>query len=118
VLHADGRADVVSSAASDIGTGTYTVMAQIAAAAWACRWRRGFQLGDSTPAGGADRRRLLARGHRGLGGGWGVREAARKLLELARALPHRRGQARFEEVEFAEQRCACGVARRHRAHAC
>lgn len=32
VLHADGRL-VVSSAASDIGTGTYTVMAMIAAEA-------------------------------------------------------------------------------------
>jgi xanthine dehydrogenase YagR molybdenum-binding subunit len=38
VLHADGRL-VVSSAASDIGTGTYTVMSMIAAEPWACRWK-------------------------------------------------------------------------------
>ena len=29
-----------SAAATDIGTGTYTVMTQIAAATWACRWSR------------------------------------------------------------------------------
>jgi xanthine dehydrogenase YagR molybdenum-binding subunit len=39
VLHADGRL-VVSSAATDIGTGTYTVMAIIAAEQSACRWKR------------------------------------------------------------------------------
>ena len=48
VLHADGRL-VVSSAASDIGTGTYTVMAQIAAASMGLPLERvTFQLGDST----------------------------------------------------------------------
>jgi xanthine dehydrogenase YagR molybdenum-binding subunit len=48
VLHADGRL-VVSSAASDIGTGTYTVMAMIAAEALGLPLERvTFQLGDST----------------------------------------------------------------------
>jgi xanthine dehydrogenase YagR molybdenum-binding subunit len=48
VLHADGRL-VVSSAASDIGTGTYTVMSQIAAAALGLPLEHvSFQLGDST----------------------------------------------------------------------
>jgi xanthine dehydrogenase YagR molybdenum-binding subunit len=48
VLHADGRL-VVSSAASDIGTGTYTVMAMIAAEAMGLPMEKvTFQLGDST----------------------------------------------------------------------
>jgi len=48
VLHADGRL-VVSSAATDIGTGTYTVMAMIAAAAMGLALEDvTFQLGDST----------------------------------------------------------------------
>jgi xanthine dehydrogenase YagR molybdenum-binding subunit len=48
VFHADGRL-VVSSAATDIGTGTYTVMGMIAAAAMGLPLERvSFQLGDST----------------------------------------------------------------------
>ncbi|MET0290217.1 MAG: xanthine dehydrogenase family protein molybdopterin-binding subunit [Pseudoxanthomonas sp.] len=48
VLHDDGRL-VVSSAATDIGTGTYTVMAQIAAEALGLPLEQVcFQLGDST----------------------------------------------------------------------
>jgi len=48
VLHADGRL-VVSSAATDIGTGTYTVMAMIAAEALGLPLEDvTFQLGDST----------------------------------------------------------------------
>ncbi|SFD70558.1 xanthine dehydrogenase family protein molybdopterin-binding subunit [Massilia yuzhufengensis] len=48
VLHADGRL-VVSSAASDIGTGTYTVMSMIAAEAMGLPMEQvTFQLGDST----------------------------------------------------------------------
>ena len=47
-LHADGRL-IVSSAATDIGTGTYTVMTQIAAAAMGLPVENvTFQLGDST----------------------------------------------------------------------
>ena len=47
-LHADGRL-VVSSAASDIGTGTYTVMSMIAAEALGLPLEQvSFQLGDST----------------------------------------------------------------------
>jgi xanthine dehydrogenase YagR molybdenum-binding subunit len=47
-LHSDGKL-VVSSAATDIGTGTYTVMAQIAAAALGLPVENvTFQLGDST----------------------------------------------------------------------
>jgi xanthine dehydrogenase YagR molybdenum-binding subunit len=48
VLHADGRL-VVSSAATDIGTGTYTVMAIIAAEQLGLPMEKvTFQLGDST----------------------------------------------------------------------
>jgi xanthine dehydrogenase YagR molybdenum-binding subunit len=48
VLHADGRL-VVSSAATDIGTGTYTVMAMIAAEQLGLPMEQvTFQLGDST----------------------------------------------------------------------
>lgn len=48
VLNADGTL-VVESAASDIGTGTYTVMTQIAAAAFGLPLERvTFRLGDST----------------------------------------------------------------------
>jgi xanthine dehydrogenase YagR molybdenum-binding subunit len=48
VMHADGTL-VVSSAATDIGTGTYTVMATIAAEAMGLPLERvTFQLGDST----------------------------------------------------------------------
>ena len=48
VLHADGRL-VVSSAATDIGTGTYTVMSMIAAEQLGLPMERvTFQLGDST----------------------------------------------------------------------
>jgi len=48
VLHADGRLEV-SSAATDIGTGTYTVMSQIAAAAMGLPLEKvTFRLGDST----------------------------------------------------------------------
>ena len=48
VMHADGRL-VVSSAATDIGTGTYTVMAMIAAESMGLPLERvTFQLGDST----------------------------------------------------------------------
>ena len=48
VLHADGSL-VVSSAATDIGTGTYTAMAMIAAASMGLPLERvTFQLGDST----------------------------------------------------------------------
>lgn len=48
VMHADGGL-VVSSAATDIGTGTYTVMATIAAEAMGLPLERvTFQLGDST----------------------------------------------------------------------
>jgi xanthine dehydrogenase YagR molybdenum-binding subunit len=48
VLHADGRL-VVSSAATDIGTGTYTVMAMIAAERLGLPLEQvTFQLGDST----------------------------------------------------------------------
>ncbi|SHH19503.1 xanthine dehydrogenase family protein molybdopterin-binding subunit [Massilia sp. CF038] len=48
VLHADGSL-VVSSAASDIGTGTYTAMAMIASAALGLPLEQvRFQLGDST----------------------------------------------------------------------
>jgi xanthine dehydrogenase YagR molybdenum-binding subunit len=55
-------------------------------------------------AGGAHRRRLLARDHRGFGGSGACEKLQRKLFRMARALPHSPvAKARFEEVEFAEQ---------------
>jgi len=48
VLHADGRLEL-ASAASDIGTGTYTVMSQIGAASMGLPMEQvSFRLGDST----------------------------------------------------------------------
>jgi len=105
VLHADGRL-VVSSAASDIGTGTYTVMSMIAAEAMGLPLERvTFQLGDSTlplaPVEGGSSHVATV--------GSGVAGACDKLkttlLKMAQAMPDSifKG-ARLREVEFAEGR--------------
>ena len=76
VLHRDGRLEV-ASATTDIGTGTYTVMTQIAAEALGLPLEDvTFKLGDSTLP-GAGRRRLVDRGHGRLGGARSVRRSAR-----------------------------------------
>jgi xanthine dehydrogenase YagR molybdenum-binding subunit len=104
VLHADGRL-VVSSAATDIGTGTYTVMGMIAAAAMGLPLEDvSFQLGDSTlPVapieGGSSHVTTVGSAVQGA-----CEKLQRKLFRMARALPHSPvAKARFEEVEFAEQ---------------
>jgi xanthine dehydrogenase YagR molybdenum-binding subunit len=104
VFHADGRL-VVSSAATDIGTGTYTVMGMIAAAAMGLPLERvTFQLGDSTlPVapieGGSSHVTTVGSAVQGA-----CEKLQRKLFRMARALPHSPvAKARFEEVEFADQ---------------
>lgn len=103
VLHADGRL-VVSSAASDIGTGTYTVMAQIAADALGLRLEDVvFRLGDSTlPVapieGGSSHVTTVGSAVEGACG-----KLQRKLFALARALPGSPfAHARLADVQFAE----------------
>ena len=105
VLHADGRL-VVSSAASDIGTGTYTVMSMIAAESLGLPMEQvTFQLGDSTlplaPVEGGSSHVATV--------GSGVAGACDKLkttlLKMAQAMPDSifKG-ARLREVEFADGR--------------
>jgi xanthine dehydrogenase YagR molybdenum-binding subunit len=103
VLHGDGRL-VVSSAASDIGTGTYTVMAMIAAEAMGLPLERvTFQLGDSTlpfapVEGGSSHVTTIGSGIVGA-----CDKLKRHLLSLAWALPGAPvGKARLDDVEFAD----------------
>ena len=66
-LTANGHAEV-SCATSDIGTGTYTIMAQVAADMLGLPLDNiTIKLGDSTLAAIAGRRRIV---DRGLGGEW------------------------------------------------
>lgn len=101
VLHADGRL-VVSSAASDIGTGTYTVMAQIAAAALGLPMENVvFRLGDSTlPVapieGGSSHVTTVGSAVEGV-----CDKLRKRLFKMARGLPGSPFQkAKFEEVSF------------------
>ncbi|KER80015.1 aldehyde oxidase [Xanthomonas arboricola pv. celebensis] len=103
VLHADGRL-VVSSAASDIGTGTYTVMAMIAAEALGLPLEQvTFQLGDSTlPVapieGGSSHVTTVGSAVDGV-----CAKLRARLLRLAQALPNSRfGKAKLDEVVFAD----------------
>lgn len=101
VLHADGRL-VVGSAASDIGTGTYTVMAQIAAAAMGLPMENvTFCLGDSTlPVapieGGSSHVTTVGSAVEGV-----CEKLQKRLFKLARAMPDSPfADARFEDVCF------------------
>jgi len=103
VLHADGRL-VVSSAATDIGTGTYTVMCQIAAAAMGLPLEHvTFQLGDSTlPVapieGGSSHVTTVGSAVDGV-----CEKLQKRLLKMARALSDSPfAKARFTDVEFVE----------------
>lgn len=105
VLHADGRL-VVSSAASDIGTGTYTVMAQIAAAAMGLPMEDVvFQLGDSTlPVapieGGSSHVTTVGSAVEGV-----CEKLQKRLFKLASGLPDSPfARARFRDVRFSEGR--------------
>ena len=103
VLHQDGRL-VVSSAATDIGTGTYTAMAMIAADALGLPLERViFQLGDSTlpvaPVEGGSSHVATV--------GSAVAGACEKLKKSLLKLAHRLPQSpfagkRMADVEFAE----------------
>ena len=103
VLHADGRLEV-SSAATDIGTGTYTVMSLIAAAAMGLPLEKvTFQLGDSTLPfapieGGSSHVTTVGSAVEGV-----CEKLRKKLWKLAKALPESRFEkTRFSEVEFVE----------------
>ena len=103
VLHADGRL-VVSSAASDIGTGTYTVMSMIAAEAMGLPLEQvTFQLGDSTlpfaPVEGGSSHVATV--------GSGVHSACEKLkkhlVKLAKDMPGSKlAKARTQDLEFSD----------------
>ena len=99
----DGRL-VVSSAATDIGTGTYTVMTQIAAEAFGLPMEQvSFVLGDSTlPVapieGGSSHVATVGSAVAGA-----CEKLQRKLLRLARRHdPQAFARARFEDVAFNE----------------
>ncbi len=101
VFHADGRL-VVSTAASDIGTGTYTVMSMIAAEALGLPLEQVcFQLGDSTlPAapieGGSSHVSTVGSAVEGA-----CRKLRRRLLALARLSAGTDfAGARLEDVVF------------------
>ena len=103
VLHADGRL-VVSSAASDIGTGTYTVMAMIAAERLGLPLEQvTFQLGDSTlplaPVEGGSSHVTTVGG--GVAGACDKLKAT--LLKLAQKEPAFKG-LKVKDVEFADGR--------------
>lgn len=103
VLHADGRL-VVSSAASDIGTGTYTVMAMIAAERLGLPLEQvTFQLGDSTlplaPVEGGSSHVTTVGG--GVAGACDKLKAT--LLKLAQKDPAFKG-LKVKDVEFADGR--------------
>ncbi|MDB5930162.1 MAG: aldehyde oxidase [Polaromonas sp.] len=102
VLHADGRLEV-SSAASDIGTGTYTVMSLIAAAAMGLPLEQViFKLGDSTLPfapieGGSSHVTTVGSAVEGV-----CEKLQKKLWKLAKAMPDSPFEiTRFSEVEFA-----------------
>ena len=103
VLHADGRL-VVSSAATDIGTGTITVMTQIAAAAMGLPIEQVcFELGDSdlpvAPIeGGSSHVATVGSAVQGV-----CEKLHKKIFKLARALPGSPlARARFKDVRFAD----------------
>jgi len=105
VLHADGRL-VVSSAATDIGTGTYTVMATIAAEEMGLPLEHvAFQLGDSTlPVapieGGSSHVATVGSAVQGA-----CEKLKKTLFKLAKQLPDSPfPKARFADVEFVEGR--------------
>jgi len=102
VLSADGTL-VVESAASDIGTGTYTVMAQIAAAAFGLPLERvTFRLGDSTlPVapieGGSSHVATVGSAVQGV-----CEKLQRAVWKLARRHVDRFADTRFADVAFTD----------------
>ncbi|HEY5801917.1 MAG TPA: xanthine dehydrogenase family protein molybdopterin-binding subunit [Burkholderiaceae bacterium] len=103
VLHADGRL-VVSSAASDIGTGTYTVMAMIAAASMGLPLEQvTFELGDSSLPqapieGGSSHVTTVGSAVEGV-----CEKLRKRLLRVAQGLSHSPfAKAKLKDVEFAD----------------
>lgn len=103
VLHADGSL-VVSSAASDIGTGTYTAMSIIAADALGLPLERvKFQLGDSTlpvapVEGGSSHVATVGSAVQGV-----CEKLKKQLFKLARQMPDAHlAKARYADLEFAD----------------
>lgn len=103
VLHADGQL-VVSSAATDIGTGTYTVMGLIAAAAMGLPMEQvKFQLGDSTlPVapieGGSSHVTTVGSAVEGV-----CEKLQKRLFKMAKAMDGSvLAKARFADIELAE----------------
>ena len=107
VLRADGTLDV-ECAASDIGTGTYTVMSMIAAAALGLPLERvRFKLGDSTLPfapieGGSSHVATVGAAVEGV-----CEKIRRKLWKLARALP----DSPFAKARFVDVECVRGTLR-------
>ncbi|MCY0914283.1 xanthine dehydrogenase family protein molybdopterin-binding subunit [Massilia sp. H27-R4] len=102
VLHADGKL-VVSSAATDIGTGTYTAMCIIAADTMGMPLEQvRFQLGDSTlpvapVEGGSSHVATVGSAVQGV-----CEKLQKSLFKLARKMPDSPfAKARFEDAEFA-----------------
>lgn len=111
VLHADGSL-VVSSAATDIGTGTYTAMCIIAAEALGLPLEKvRFQLGDSSlPVapieGGSSHIATVGSAVQGV-----CEKLQQRLFKLARAAPGSPfAKARFNEVRFADGAIVLGGA--------
>jgi xanthine dehydrogenase YagR molybdenum-binding subunit len=103
VLHPDGSL-VVSSAATDIGTGTYTAMCMIAAEAMGLPLEKvKFQLGDSTlPVapieGGSSHVATVGSAVAGV-----CERLQKRLFKLAKDLPDSPlAKVRFDDVEFAD----------------
>jgi xanthine dehydrogenase YagR molybdenum-binding subunit len=102
VLHADGNL-VVSSAATDIGTGTYTAMCILAADAMGMPMERvKFQLGDSSlpvapVEGGSSHVATVGSAVQGV-----CEKLQQRLFKLAKGLPQSVfARARFADVRFA-----------------
>lgn len=105
VLHADGQL-IVSSAATDIGTGTYTVMGLIAAAAMGLPMEHvKFQLGDSTlPVapieGGSSHVTTVGSAVEGV-----CEKLKKRLLKMAQTMDESvLANARLSDVEFVDGR--------------
>ncbi|RYX89228.1 MAG: xanthine dehydrogenase family protein molybdopterin-binding subunit [Comamonadaceae bacterium] len=113
VLRADGRLEV-SSAATDIGTGTYTAMSQIAAAAMGLPLEDvTFRLGDSTLSvapieGGSAHMATVGSAVEGVCG-----KIQARLFKLARDLP----DSPFAEAKMADVEFAAGTMRLRADHA-
>ena len=104
-MHADGRL-VVASATSDIGTGTYTVMTQLASQTLDVPVERiSIELGDSDLPAAPVQGGSWAAASTGAAVQLACRALGEKLFKAARRIEGRPlGDAKFEEVTFREGR--------------